>query len=193
MILKRFIICLGVILVVTACNRAKAPEKPKNLISKDKMVDILIDSKIIASANSDNKKIMKDNGVNLDTYVFEKHNIDSLQFALSNNYYAFHIKDYEAIYEKVNDSLEALKVNFKDLEAKEWKEQTKREEDSLKSVLKVKDTLKILTIKDSINLIEIEDALKEIEIVDSLTESLIEKKIEQKKGLIKPISDKEFQ
>ena len=137
MIKKQFIISLGFILLLAACNTVKEPEKPKNLISKEKMVDILIDSKIIASASSVNKKIMKDNGVNLGTYVFEKHNIDSLQFALSNNYYAFHIKDYEDINAKVSDSLEGLKVKFKDLKAKEWKEQTKREEDSLKSGLTV--------------------------------------------------------
>ncbi|OEK09783.1 hypothetical protein A8C32_09730 [Flavivirga aquatica] len=143
--------------MVMACNnQLKEPEKPKNLISKGKMVDILIDSKLIGFANSKNKKIMKEKGVNINTYVFSQHNIDSLQFALSNSYYAFHIKEYEEIYTKVADSLEKLKVEFKALEAKEWKEKTKREEDSLASLTK-KDSLvnilpenKIKKIGDSI-------------------------------------------
>ncbi|GAA4889040.1 hypothetical protein GCM10023311_11290 [Flaviramulus aquimarinus] len=176
MIIKHLIICLGFMVMLSACNGAKGPKKPKNLISKEKMVDILIDSKLIASASSANKKIMRDSGVDLNTYVFTKHNIDSLQFALSNNYYAFHIKKYQEIYEKVGDSLEALKVKFKDLEAKEWKEQTKREEDSLK-------LLSTETKKDSIVLIEIEDSLK----------GVLKKKSKQKNSLIKPVSDKDFQ
>lgn len=132
MITKRFIIYIGVILISIACNGVKPPEKPKDLISKDKMVDILIDAKIISTATSANRKKMEARGVNLDTYVFTKHGIDSLQFTLSNDYYAYHIEDYEAIYAKVEDSLKTLKAALKIQKADEWKEKTKNEEDSLK-------------------------------------------------------------
>ena len=91
MILKRFIVCLGIILIITACNRFSGPEKPKNLISKEKMVNILMDAKLIASTSYANKKTMADSGINAKTYIYTKHNIDSLQFALSNNYYAFYL------------------------------------------------------------------------------------------------------
>ena len=75
--------------------------------------------------------------MNLDSYVYRKHNIDSLQFALSNNYYTFYTKDYEEIYSRVIDSLDRLKAFYKDLELKEAKEvvRIKKEQDSLKATL----------------------------------------------------------
>ena len=56
MILKRFTIYLSVILLASACYNSGKPKKPDNLIAKEKMVDILIDAKLIASANSANRK-----------------------------------------------------------------------------------------------------------------------------------------
>lgn len=142
MILQRFLIYITTAIIGVSCNTFQGPKKPHNLISKEKMVAILIDAKLLSSASSVNKRIMKTKGVDIDHYIFEKYQIDSLQFALSNNYYAFHVKDYEEIYNKATDSLEALKTIYKNKEAQEWKEKTKREEDSLKKVLvKQKNTL----------------------------------------------------
>ena len=184
MILKRLAIYLGVILLASACYNLDKPKKPDNLISKDKMVDILIDAKIIASANSVNRKIMEDHGVELNTYVYTKHNIDSLQFALSNEYYAFHVKEYEAIYTKVKDSLELLKAKFKEEEEQERIAQQKRRTDSLKL---------LFTKKDSLSLLKIKDSLKVLKVKDSLTEMLVEKRLEEIRGLIEPISDNDHQ
>lgn len=182
MILKRFILFIGIIFTVIACNNLKGPEKPKNLISKDKMVDILIDAKLIISASSKNKIIMRDSSLNINTYVYEKHKIDSLQFALSNNYYAFHVEDYEDIYTKLADSLDRLKAKLKEKEAKEWKEQTKREEDSLEQVLKEIVRLKSLTNKDSIGALIKRDSVQ-------IEDVLFEQSIEEIEDLIEPISD----
>lgn len=184
MILKRFIICVGILLLATACYKFKKPEKPKNLISKDKMVNILIDVKLLASANTAERKTLDNFGVDRVHYLFEKHNIDSLQFALSNNYYAFNVKEYEEIYTKVKDSLEQLKTIYKDLELKE--EKAKREQDSLNALLKEQDL-------DSINSIKIQDSLKVKMKKDSLTEILLEKKFEEEGELILPVSDTDSQ
>lgn len=174
MTLKRFIAYFGVAVALVACKRINSPKKPENLISKEKMVDILIDAKLISSASNVNKTIMKNKGIDLDTYIFTKHNIDSLQFALSNNYYAFHIKDYEEIYNKVEDSLEALKTKYKDLQAQEWKEKTKREEDSLKAVLAKQE-----------NTLNLNDTIKK----DSLDKATLRKKFQEEVNLIPPVSD----
>lgn len=179
MILKRLAILVGVVLLVASCYQYKKPEKPKNLISKDKMVDILIDVKLISSANAANKKIMEDHGINPETYVFTKYNIDSLQFALSNDYYAFYSKEYEAIYTKVIDSLEALKGIYKALELKEEEEaKAKKKQDSIYRIIN----------KDSFD-------SKKIEIKkDSLTETLLKKRFEEERGkLISPVSDTDSQ
>jgi hypothetical protein len=183
MILKRLIWCFFLLLVVTACNRFGGPDKPKNLISKEKMVSILIDSRLLTTGNTTTKKVMKDSSVDVSTFIFQKHNIDSLQFALSNSYYAFHIKEYEEIHALAIDSLERLGLELKDLQAQEWKEQTKREEDSLKLISKEKDSLKLLKVKDSLGLEGIND-------LDSLNRVLLDTtKFEKQNALITPVSD----
>ncbi|WP_277871398.1 DUF4296 domain-containing protein [Pseudotamlana carrageenivorans] len=112
-----------------ACNRFKGPKKPENLIPQDKMINILIDSKLLSSANSANKRTLIDSNLDVNTYVYQKYKIDSLQFADSNAYYAFHIDLYDAIYNKAIDSLNRLYEQLKDLQAEEWKAQTQKEID----------------------------------------------------------------
>ena len=212
MILNRFLTYLSIMLLVTACFQFKEPKKPGNLISKEKMVNILIDAKIVGSANMANKRIMENHGVDLETYVFKKHNIDSLQFAESNAYYTFNIKEYDEIYQKVKDSLEALKVFYQDLEKKEEAEVgRKRKQDSLQMLTTLKDSISNLKLHDSIKtrlqkeilldttllkekfnkIIEesktiSDDILEEIESVDREKISKIQSK------LVKPISDREL-
>lgn len=131
--MRKIIPYIVVFLFVASCYKFKEPEKPKNLISKADMVNILIDLKIIASVTAvDDIKVLDSNNVQSQKYVYKKYNIDSTQFALSNNYYAFHLKDYEDIYTKVLDSLEALSRFYEALELKELKE--KITQDSLKAI-----------------------------------------------------------
>jgi hypothetical protein len=182
MILNRFIICVAILFTLLACNKLKGPKKPENLISKNKMVAVLIDAKLLTSANSANKLVMRDSGVNLDTFIYDKHNIDSLQFALSNSYYAFHVDDYEEIYSLVTDSLEKLKASLKEKEAQEWKAQTKREQDSLDQVLKQQQLQKPLKNLDSLRAIIKKDSLQ-------IEDVLLEESINEIENLIEPITD----
>lgn len=179
MILRKYILAFFLVFTVLSCKKMKAPDKPKNLISKKEMVNILIDARLISSASAMNKRIMRDSGVVIDNYVFAKYKIDSLQFAQSNDYYAFHVKDYEDIYTRVEDSLERLKQKLKEQEAEEWKIQTKREEDSLKAAIK----------KDSTEVIKEKDSLSPLKRNDSIIKGLVDKKYEQNKKFLKPVSD----
>ena len=147
--IKRVLVFFSIVFLVVACGFG-GPDKPKNLISKDKMVNILIDARLMGSATHINKQKMVEHGVKLDQYVFEKYGIDSLQFALSNAYYTYHINDYEEIYNTVTDSLEALKKQLKEQKLKEEKELTKKEKDST-DVLVTKDSLDIIRKKDSLS------------------------------------------
>lgn len=131
-----------------SCYKFKEPEKPKNLISKVDMVNILIDLKLIASVTTaDDIKVLDSNNVKSEKYIYKKYNIDSTQFALSNNYYAYHLEDYEDIYTKVKDSLEALSKFYEALEQQEIKEQ--RTKDSLQSIIN-KDSIEAITTKTDI-------------------------------------------
>ncbi|PKQ44909.1 DUF4296 domain-containing protein [Confluentibacter flavum] len=144
--LKKLIPYIIVLLFVVSCYKFKEPEKPKNLISKADMVNILIDLKLIASITAANDiKVLDSSNVQSEKYIYKKYNIDSIQFALSNNYYAYHLEEYEDIYTKVKDSLEALSSFYDALELKELDEQ--RTKDSLKSLAK-NDSIKEINAKE---------------------------------------------
>lgn len=174
MILKRFSIYFVLLLIATACYKYDAPEKPKNLISKDKMVDVILDIRLLSSANGVNRKTLEKSNLQPESYVYTKHKIDSLQFAFSNDYYAYYVKDYEAIYTKVKDSLELLKTHYLDV----------LKEEAL--VKKRQDSIKVLNNKKK------KDSIRGTLKKDSLIKPVLEK-IKEEKGLIKPISDKDVQ
>ena len=110
-------------LLIFACQGVDKPKKPKKLISKDKMVDVLYDVYILNAAKGINKNVLESNGIQPERFLFQKHKIDSLQFAESNNYYAYDTKAYEAIVEKVKERLENDKVKYEALAEKEKKKQ----------------------------------------------------------------------
>ncbi|MCF7568397.1 DUF4296 domain-containing protein [Sabulilitoribacter arenilitoris] len=206
MILKRFLTYFSLVLLATACYKYNKPKKPKNLIPKDKMVNIIIDVRLLASANGKNKRTLEENNLQSEAYIYKKYNIDSLQFALSNNYYAYYVDDYIDIYEKVKDSLGSLNDKFSDLAEKE--EQEKKYKDSINSIIKKdsirilkiknyisalvkKDSLKPLIKKDSIRLIKLKDSLQILVKKDSLEKINLKTPVEE--GLITPVSDIDFQ
>lgn len=136
--MNRLISILIVILVILSCNNIEKPKKPDNLISKDRMVDVITDISIMAAAKGMNKNLLEENAINPQNYIYEKYNIDSVQFAESNNYYAYDVKEYEDIYVIVKERLEKKKAEYKDLQ-----EQDKEEKDSLKKIKKkVRDSIK---------------------------------------------------
>ena len=122
MIIKRLILFFTISVFVVSCYKFKDPKKPDNLISKDKMVDVLIDFKLVSSVNSKNRKLLIQQGIDYNNYVFVKHDIDSLQFAESNLYYSYDFDTYQSIYDKVIDSLTQLQNYYNELAEAEKKE-----------------------------------------------------------------------
>ncbi|TWO33741.1 DUF4296 domain-containing protein [Seonamhaeicola sediminis] len=178
MILKRLLLLLASILTIVACS---GPKKPKLLISKKKMVNILIDAKLIATANGVNKKTMQDSGVYPNTYIYNKYSIDSAQFAESNTYYTYNIKDYEEIYQIVKDSLDKLKEHYTALREEERKKAEQKSKDSLDAILKKRDSIKLSKGIDSSAVFRIKDSLRK-------NHPLPE--IEKEGKLITPVFDK---
>lgn len=126
--LNYVLICF--VLALYACNGIDAPKKPKNLISKAKMSDILEDVYILNAAKGTNRKILEENGVDPEKYIYQKYGIDSIQFAESNEYYAFDVKAYEEIVDTVRARLEISKEIYNDQMT--IKETSTSEEDSLR-------------------------------------------------------------
>lgn len=131
---------LGVILflgiLIFGCEPRLKPEKPQNLIPKDKMTLVLYDMFVINSAKGINRLKLEKNGINPERYILTKHSIDSVQFAKSNDYYAHDLEVYDEIIEAVKQKITSNKENFEALEKKD-----------VPSKRRVKDSLKRLKSK----------------------------------------------
>ena len=99
-----------VVLLFLGCQEVKKPEKPSDLISKDKMVDILTDVYISNASRSINNKLLKDYNIKLDSIIYIKYNIDSLQFVKSNAFYSSNLKTYTTLISTVEERLKILQV-----------------------------------------------------------------------------------
>jgi|TARA_B100001094_G_scaffold52952_1_gene48449 hypothetical protein len=100
-----------ILCLVFSCNNTlnQNNKPPENLISKEKMVDIIYDMTLINVAKGVNKSILENNGIIPEQYLFNKHSIDSILFAKSNEYYSYDLKTYQTIYDNVKIKLEKNK------------------------------------------------------------------------------------
>jgi len=87
-------------------------EKPVNLIPKEKMIDILYDLAIINSAKSSGPQIMENKNFDPMQYIYNKYQIDSIQFVSSDLYYASLPLEYEDIYKKLEYRIIKEKERF---------------------------------------------------------------------------------
>ncbi len=114
----------------------KVIEPPEDLISKEKMTNILYDLALLNSAKSTNKAVLQKYSVEVMPYLYEKYEIDSVQFTKSDLYYASIPLEYEAIYTEIESRLEK-EVDKMDEERKQKteaaREKSKKLRDSLKS------------------------------------------------------------
>jgi protein-tyrosine-phosphatase len=71
------------------------------------MIDLLYDMHLaVGTSNLRNKNLEKDR--NYMSLVYEKYNIDSTRFAISNIYYTSRVDEYEEMFEEVERRLEEL-------------------------------------------------------------------------------------
>ena len=125
------ILVLLLIVSYTSCQDVKKPEIPTDLISQDIMVDILTDVYISnASRNVNNKLIIKRN-LQLDSIIYNKYNVDSLQFVVSNTYYSSDLRTYGNLLTQVQNVLVLLK----------------KEKDSIYKIVFKQDSIKNIEIR----------------------------------------------
>ena len=101
---------LIITLIFYSCNLINKEKNniPENLISEEKMINIIYDMSLISVSKGINKRILENNGMKPKSYILNKHNIDSLQFVNSNEYYSKDLEKYLHIYESV---LKRLEIN----------------------------------------------------------------------------------
>ncbi|NRA92906.1 MAG: DUF4296 domain-containing protein [Psychroserpens sp.] len=125
------------LLVFLSCNKVEKPERPENLIPKDKMADILFDVFVFNGAKGTDRRVLEKHNVNPDVFIFEKYQIDSLQFAKSNEFYAYDVKTYEGIINKVEAKIKAKKEYY-EAEVEKEEERRKKRLDSIRDLGKKK-------------------------------------------------------
>jgi hypothetical protein len=119
-----------------SCQDVEKVERPNDLISQSKMVDVLTDLSLLNSAKNFNRRLLEETGLKPDVYLFEKHNIDSLQLSKSTEYYARNSSQLEQIYVKVQKNLEKMRTKLEIVRAEE-----ERVKDSIKALEDPEDSL----------------------------------------------------
>ncbi|GAA0872502.1 hypothetical protein GCM10009117_16490 [Gangjinia marincola] len=124
-------------------------EKPDDLIAQEKMVDILTELSLLNAAKNFSKKKLEETGIQPTLYIYERYDVDSLQFAQSNNYYSEQPEQYTAIFEKVKKRLEAKKKILDSVK----KIEDKRKDSIKKIEKKIQDSINVnLTEEEKKNL-----------------------------------------
>ena len=112
------------LILIMSCSDQNSPT---DLMSEQQMVDFLLDINIINSSRAyrNNSDL---NYYNIkDTFLYEKHNIDSLQFVNSNSYYSSKPKQYLRIYFELQKKMKFIKDSIEI----ELNQETKKIMDSL--------------------------------------------------------------
>ena len=115
------------LMLIMSCSDQNSPT---DLMSEQQMVDFLLDINIINSSRAyrNNSDL---NYYNIkDTFLYKKHNIDSLQFVNSNKYYSSNPKQYLRIYSNLQKKMRFIKDSIEI----ELNKETKKIKDSLSIV-----------------------------------------------------------
>lgn len=96
---------LSLVLFMGSCQNVNKPEVPDDLIPEGKMVNILTDVYISNASRNVNNKILIKRNLQLDSILYNKYQVDSLQFVVSNAYYCSDLDVYENILTQVKDRL----------------------------------------------------------------------------------------
>ena len=103
-VMKRFLLFF-VSTILVSCSDSPI-KKPDNLISEDKMADVIYDMSLLQAMKLDNPLFLEQHNLTPATYIYSKYKIDSVQFAQNDRYYASQLDVYRKIYQKVNARLE---------------------------------------------------------------------------------------
>jgi hypothetical protein len=112
-----------IMLIISCSDQSSSTD----LMSEQQMVDFLLDINIINSSRAyrNNSDL---NYYNIkDTFLYKKHNIDSMQFVNSNSYYSSKPKQYLRIYSELQKKMKFIKDSIEI----ELNKETKKIMDSL--------------------------------------------------------------
>ena len=100
---------LVVIITLLGCVDSGKVLKPSNLISENKMEQILYDATLMEVMSSFSKKNPAYEAILGKSYLYKKYSIDSLQLIESENYYAKNPRIFHRIHSAVLKKMDAVK------------------------------------------------------------------------------------
>ena len=118
--MKHFLIPVTAIIFLVSCSN-KSAKKPDNLISLETMEEVIYDVYMLNAIKISNKKLLQNEDVSFEKEIFEKYNIDSLQFAKSNDFYAADFETYKALIERIKKRMDLNKKALEQLIEEEKK------------------------------------------------------------------------
>lgn len=118
--MKNIVIPFVAIIFLLSCSN-KSAKKPDNLIPLETMEEVIYDVYMLNAIKISNKKLLQNEEVSFEKEIFEKYNIDSLQFAKSNNFYAADFETYKALIERIKKRMDLNKKALEELMEKEKK------------------------------------------------------------------------
>lgn len=105
--MKGIFAAIATLLLLLACESRVNYEKPKDLIPREQMIDMLFDMHLaVGTSNVKNKHLEKNR--NYMSLVYEKYDIDSTRFKISNIYYTSRVVEYEEMLEEVQERINVL-------------------------------------------------------------------------------------
>lgn len=107
--MKKLLVFFIISLLSISCQDIEMPEEPDNLIDKNTMVEILVDTYLSNAVRNKNYQEIQDNNIRLEKYIYQKYAIDSLQFVKSNAYYTADMDGYLQMLKEVEQKLQVIK------------------------------------------------------------------------------------
>lgn len=106
------ILCFFIASLLFLSCQQSAIEKPDNLIDEETMEDIIYDLALLDAIKVNKPASLEKKNITASTYVYEKYDIDSLQFVNSNHYYASDVHNYLKMYQRVEERLGSEKTKI---------------------------------------------------------------------------------
>lgn len=136
---------------VIGCQEVQPIEKPDNFIKRERMQEIIYDIAVVNGARSYNMQELSKYGVDPETYIFDKHGIDSLQFAENIAYYSADVDEYKEMYMEIQERVEGEFTYYDSIAKVEKKVRDSIRTAKARQLQKEKDSLKAIgqdTIRD---------------------------------------------
>ena len=118
--MKRIIFFIVSLTLFISC-KDDAVKKPKRLIEKEVMVDIMYDISLLDAIKYQNPTSIDSLKINPRDFIFKKYKVDSLQFATSNVYYSTDYEGYKVMFDEVAKRINKEKKSAEDIVKAEQK------------------------------------------------------------------------